>query len=97
MLTCTHINGRFQEEVDHFRLVQLRTERFCFKLNKSKRSSYDWLKIPESRFGPQFDITGEDCLLMNTYLLPLLWARYFEREGVSPEENRNKSQRGCSV
>ncbi|XP_060558307.1 galactose-3-O-sulfotransferase 2-like [Ruditapes philippinarum] len=91
----------FYEEVQQFRLIQLLVERFCFIENMWKFPN-KYMTIPGSKFGKKFNITGEDCVLMNTYMLPLLWAKFYEIEGVSPEqfedvEKRPKPLKGCSI
>ena len=47
-------------------------------------------------------MTGHDCNLMYTYILNLLWERYYEDEGLQPEQfvelkDRPKPPVGCSI
>lgn len=87
----------FLEEVEHFKLLQAKVEKFCFVKNMWKEPS-SILTIPGSKFEKTFNITGEDCMLMNMYLLPLLWARYFEKEGTQPEDFPSaRPLKGCSM
>lgn len=91
----------FYMEVQQFRLTQMFVERFCF-IENMWRFPNESITIPESRFNKAFNVTGEDCVLMNVYMLPLLWAKYYEREGISPEafgdaQNRPKPLKGCSI
>lgn len=91
----------FYEEVQHFRLVQMLMERFCF-IEERWRFPDNFITIPESRFSGKFNISGEDCVLMNTYMLPLLWSSFYKREGISPDdfegvEKKRKPVKGCSI
>ncbi|KAL4239153.1 galactose-3-O-sulfotransferase 1 [Mactra antiquata] len=89
------------DEIEQFRLIQMLTERFCFVENMwQQRESF--LTIPRSKFDASFNITGEDCALMNTYMLPMLWAKFYEQEGIEPEDlgdvqQRPRPQKGCSI
>lgn len=91
----------FQREVDHFRLVHLAVDRFCFVENSwlfPKR----YITIPGSKFNNSFNVTGEDCNMMYTYMLTLLWERHYQDEGLEPEQFRELKDRpkpsfGCSV
>ena len=95
-------NGEdFKQEVDHFRLVQLMVDRFCFVEN-SWLFPRRYLTIPGSRFNEAFNITGEECYLMHDHMLPLLWERYYQAEGLEPEKfrvlkYRQKPPVGCSI
>ena len=91
----------FKQEVDHFRLVQLTVDRFCF-LENNWIFPKSYLQIPSSRFSDAFNVTGEECYLMHDHMLPLLWERYYETEGLKPEKFRNLKYRpkpyvGCSI
>ena len=91
----------FCQEVDHFRLVHLTVDRFCFVEN-SWLFPTKYVTIPSSRFSSSFNVTGHDCNLMYTYILNLLWERYYEDEGLQPEQfvelkDRPKPPVGCSI
>ena len=87
----------FVEEVEHFRLIQMLVERFCFVENNWSLPE-SVLQVPGSRFEAAFNVTGEDCVLMSTYMLPMLWARYYEKEGLEPEgKAETPPERGCSI
>lgn len=87
----------FYDEVGQFRGVQAQVDQFCIE-DKMWKSPESILTIPDSKFGPTFNVTGEECVLMSTYLLPVLWARHFEKEGVEPEEFPNqRPAKGCSM
>ncbi|KAL3873035.1 hypothetical protein ACJMK2_036197 [Sinanodonta woodiana] len=91
----------FGEEVQVFRLTQMLVERFCF-VEQNWNSPSVYLTIPRSRFNEAFNVSEEDCRLLNVYLLPSLWQQYFEQEGLTPEnlppvEQRPKPHKGCSI
>ena len=91
----------FKQEVDHFRLVQLTVDRFCF-VESGWLFPKNYLTIPSSRSNDPFNVTGEDCYMMRTYMLTLLWERYYQNEGLEPEKfrelkNRPKPSVGCSI
>lgn len=91
----------FHSEVQQFRLIQMLVDRFCF-IESMWRFPAEFITVPKSEYDKEFNITGEDCVLMNTYMLPLLWAKYHEKEGIPPEkfedvQNRPKPPKGCSI
>ena len=91
----------FKQEVDHFRLVHLVVDRFCFVEN-SWLFPTKYLTIPSSQFNPVFNVSGEECSMMTTYMLPMLWERYYQDEGLTPESFKDVNKRpkppiGCSI
>ena len=91
----------FKQEVDHFRLVHMVVDRFCFVEN-SWLFPTRFITIPSSQFNPPFNVSGDDCNMMYTYMLPVLWERYYQDEGLKPEwfkdlKDRPKPPLGCSI
>ena len=87
----------FYEELNLFRTVQTKVKEFCFKQQMSKIPKRV-LSFSGSRFEAGFIVTGEECVLMSTYLLPVLWARHYEKEGVAPDNiTYEKPVKGCSM
>jgi hypothetical protein len=58
----------FYGEVDQFKLVQMLVNQFCF-VEGNFQTYGQFLAIPMSRFNKEFNITSEECSLMNRYLL----------------------------
>lgn len=91
----------FYDELQQFKLIQLLVERFCF-VETMWKFPESFITIPSSKFDSTFNVTGEDCSLMNTYMLPMLWAKFYQQEGLEPEDlgdtqNRPKPKKGCSI
>lgn len=69
----------FFDEVNHFKVVQLLMERFCFVENNAN-SKGQFLTIPKSKFNQEFNISSEYCSYMTRYLL----------EDIRKQYNRNE-------
>ena len=92
------LGQRFYEELELFKGIQTSVEQFCFAVKKPTGN----ITIPASTFDREFNVTDKECQLMKTYMLPMLWARYYEKEGMEPEnfgkpEKRPKPRKGCSI
>lgn len=88
----------FYDEVNHFKLVQLTCNQFCF-VEKKTNTQGKFLTIPKSRFNDQFNITSEECKMMDKYLLKDLRKQYDKVEKPKRVEETgewHEPQRGCS-
>lgn len=88
----------FYGEVDQFKLVQMLVNQFCF-VEGNFQTYGQFLAIPKSRFNKEFNITSEECSLMNRYLLIDLRKQYDEIERPEKIQSTEKWQeplRGCS-
>lgn len=88
----------FYDEVNHFKLIQLACNQFCFTLTNTNTEG-KYLTIPKSRFNAEFNITSEECQMMNKYLLLALRKQYDEIEKPEPIEETgewHEPPRGCS-
>ncbi|XP_056021047.1 galactosylceramide sulfotransferase-like [Ostrea edulis] len=69
----------FFDEVNHFKVVQLLMERFCFVENNANSKGQSII-IPKSKYNEEFTITSEDCGYMTRYLLQDIRDQYNKEE-----------------
>ncbi|KAK3608754.1 hypothetical protein CHS0354_005845 [Potamilus streckersoni] len=93
----------FIEEVKHFRAVEATVHKFCFG-EKHPKLSMDIIIIPESKFNAEFNVTKENCDLMQFFILPKLWEQHNQLEGLLPDQSLSfkdllflkRPKKGCS-
>lgn len=94
----------FFNEVNHFKVVQLLMERFCF-IENNANSKGQYITIPESKFNLEFNISSEECGYMSRYLLEDIRKQYNTNElggdiskfwYAKPPGKDEIPKRGCS-
>ncbi|XP_076098224.1 galactosylceramide sulfotransferase-like [Mytilus galloprovincialis] len=88
----------FYDELDHFKLIQMLINQFCFVEGNTKPNG-KFLTIPKSRFNSEFNFTSDECGLMSRYLLIDLREQYDRVEQPKKEDLTGKWEeppRGCS-